>query len=288
MKPIPREPPVTSAVLPSTKAEPQNWLTYWGDYQGTHYSLLKQIDLTNAKLLRAAWAMPIPGDSVLEGTPIVVDGVMYATGGGNPATDPDDWDRLYREVIAHGWPLADGSGRLMHPRAAGYDSHGAPGVTAQAYAAWYAYAAVDHRIEGPRAHAYAQAAVSAQARGADVTAAAAEGARAASGQPAPVYAAAPPVAAAPAPGLATRMGTAGLGFSFGAILTDPAGRACLYGILCLVAPFVVHLYFPVLPVLGLLYGLRAMGRSNPVLGMAALVLNGLALLLTASIFFGLL
>ena len=158
----------------------------------------------------------------------------------------------------------------------------------QAYAAWYAYAAVDHRIEGPRAHAYAQAAVSAQARGADVTAAAAEGARAASGQPAPVYAAAPPVAAAPAPGLATRMGTAGLGFSFGAILTDPAGRACLYGILCLVAPFVVHLYFPVLPVLGLLYGLRAMGRSNPVLGMAALVLNGLALLVTASIFFGLL
>jgi len=77
---------VTYDRIRNTKAEPQNWLTYWGDYQGTHYSLLKQIDLTNAKLLRAAWAMPIPGDSVLEGTPIVVDGVMYATGGGNPAT----------------------------------------------------------------------------------------------------------------------------------------------------------------------------------------------------------
>ncbi len=25
-------------------AEPHNWLMYWGDYQGTHYSALKQID----------------------------------------------------------------------------------------------------------------------------------------------------------------------------------------------------------------------------------------------------
>jgi phage terminase large subunit GpA-like protein len=56
--------------------------------------------------------------------------------GGGPATNPDDWDQLYERVIARAWPLADGSGRVMAVRAAGYDSHGQPGVTTQAYAAW--------------------------------------------------------------------------------------------------------------------------------------------------------
>lgn len=158
----------------------------------------------------------------------------------------------------------------------------------QAYAAWYTYAAVDHGMDGTKAHVYAQAAALAQARGADVTAAAAEGARASLGT-APAYSAPPAAGAAPAgPGLATRIGTFGLGFSFESLFMDPAGRACIYGVLCLVAPFVIHIYFPILPVLGLLYGLRAMGRANPVLGVAALILNGLALILTASIFFGLL
>src|SRR5262249_31441677 len=31
----------------NAQAEPQNWLTYWGDYQATHYSPLKQIDTGN-------------------------------------------------------------------------------------------------------------------------------------------------------------------------------------------------------------------------------------------------
>jgi len=156
----------------------------------------------------------------------------------------------------------------------------------QAYAAWYTYASVDHGMDGARSHAYAQAASLAQARGVNVTAAAAEGARAAGlGGPAPVYAAAPVGAT---PGIATRVGTIGLGFSLGGFFSDPAGRACIYGVLCLAAPFVIHIYFPIMPILGLIYGLRAMGRSNPILGMAALVINGLALLLTASIFFGIL
>ena len=34
---------VTIDRLRNAKAEPQNWLMYWGDYQGTHYSPLKQI-----------------------------------------------------------------------------------------------------------------------------------------------------------------------------------------------------------------------------------------------------
>src|SRR4029079_18369299 len=28
----------------NSQAEPYNWLMYWGDYQGTHYSALKSID----------------------------------------------------------------------------------------------------------------------------------------------------------------------------------------------------------------------------------------------------
>ena len=70
---------VTSGRLVKAGAEPQNWLMYWGDYQSTHYSGLKQIDTGNVRQLRAAWAFPMPGDSVLEATPIVVDGVMYMT-----------------------------------------------------------------------------------------------------------------------------------------------------------------------------------------------------------------
>jgi len=66
--------------------EPHNWPMYWGNYQGTHYSALKQIDATNVRGLQAVWAMPIPGDNIMEATPIVVDGIMYVTGSGNPLT----------------------------------------------------------------------------------------------------------------------------------------------------------------------------------------------------------
>ncbi|WP_374572550.1 terminase gpA endonuclease subunit [Phenylobacterium sp.] len=53
----------------------------------------------------------------------------------DPATSPDDWERLLA-LFDRGYPLADGSGRLMKPRAMGYDSGGQPGVAANAYAAW--------------------------------------------------------------------------------------------------------------------------------------------------------
>ncbi|MFN0086875.1 MAG: PQQ-dependent dehydrogenase, methanol/ethanol family [Blastocatellia bacterium] len=61
-------------------AEPHNWLTYWGDYQGRHYSALKQIDTGNASRLQARWAVQMPGDTLLEATPLVIDGVMYTSG----------------------------------------------------------------------------------------------------------------------------------------------------------------------------------------------------------------
>ena len=65
--------------LVKASAEPHNWLMYWGDYHATHYSALSQITSGNVGQLRAAWALPMPGDSVLEATPVVADGVMYMT-----------------------------------------------------------------------------------------------------------------------------------------------------------------------------------------------------------------
>jgi PQQ-dependent dehydrogenase (methanol/ethanol family) len=77
---------VTYERLLNSKKEPHNWLMYWGDYQGTHYSALSQIDTANVARLRSAWAAPVPGPTVSESTPLVVDGVMYGTSGGNPRT----------------------------------------------------------------------------------------------------------------------------------------------------------------------------------------------------------
>ena len=71
---------VTFERLRRAASEPQNWLTYWGDYQGTHYSGLRQIDTSNVRRLQAAWARQLPGSSVLEATPLVVDGVLYTSG----------------------------------------------------------------------------------------------------------------------------------------------------------------------------------------------------------------
>ncbi len=61
-------------------AEPQNWLTYWGDYAGRHFTSLDQVTPSNVKQLQTRWAAQMPGDSVLQSTPIVVDGIMYTAG----------------------------------------------------------------------------------------------------------------------------------------------------------------------------------------------------------------
>jgi PQQ-dependent dehydrogenase (methanol/ethanol family) len=68
--------------LQHSSAEPQNWLTYWGDYQGRHYSALKQINTSNVRQLQARWSAQLVGPSSLEATPLVVDGIMYTTGSG--------------------------------------------------------------------------------------------------------------------------------------------------------------------------------------------------------------
>src|SRR4051794_33686781 len=66
---------------------PGRWLTFSGDYSGQRHSPLKQITPENAHTLSAQWAFQtgiIPRRG-FEGTPLVMDGVLYVTGPFNNA-----------------------------------------------------------------------------------------------------------------------------------------------------------------------------------------------------------
>ena len=76
----PASSPLTFKRLRDASAESQNWLMYWGNYQGTHYSSLKQIDKSNVDRLQTSWMMPMSGVASLQATPLVADGVMYTSG----------------------------------------------------------------------------------------------------------------------------------------------------------------------------------------------------------------
>ena len=47
--------PVTFDRILRANQEPQNWLTYSGDYNGRRHSLLKQINPSNARELTLKW-----------------------------------------------------------------------------------------------------------------------------------------------------------------------------------------------------------------------------------------
>ncbi len=70
------------------RSEPQNWLTYYGTYDGQRYSELDQITKETVKRLSPAWVFQAgsvgmqSGSSTYsnEASPIVVEGVMYVSG----------------------------------------------------------------------------------------------------------------------------------------------------------------------------------------------------------------
>lgn len=90
------------------------FLTAWADAQGGRFEMLVR-----------GWG---PG-----GESWIVDHQVIPA---EPATNPDDWDALFDRLTDSAFPLADGSGRVMRLRGAGFDAYGQPGVTEQAYAAW--------------------------------------------------------------------------------------------------------------------------------------------------------
>jgi alcohol dehydrogenase (cytochrome c) len=70
---------VSSDRLLHSSSEPQNWLTYSGDYSSHRYSPLQQISPANVKDLELKWVFQAQSLQKFESTPLVVDGVMYVT-----------------------------------------------------------------------------------------------------------------------------------------------------------------------------------------------------------------
>jgi alcohol dehydrogenase (cytochrome c) len=70
---------VTSDRLIRAVAEPQNWLTYSGMYNGQRYSPLHEVTRSNVKDLEMKWVFQAQSLNSFSATPLVVDGVMYLT-----------------------------------------------------------------------------------------------------------------------------------------------------------------------------------------------------------------
>jgi alcohol dehydrogenase (cytochrome c) len=115
--------PTTSRIEHADK-EPQNWLSFYGNYRGWSYSELNQITRENVKQLVPVWAFPAgfppsgtglrPG---LEATPLVVDGVLYLEGMQN---------NIYAMEAATGRPLW--SYTYKWPETVTYSIRGARGL----------------------------------------------------------------------------------------------------------------------------------------------------------------
>ena len=71
---------VTFERLLNASKEPQNWLTYSGDYAGQRFSTLDQVNAENVHSLTAKWVYQTAATGKFETTPLVVDGILYATG----------------------------------------------------------------------------------------------------------------------------------------------------------------------------------------------------------------
>jgi quinohemoprotein ethanol dehydrogenase len=87
---------VDAARLANAAQEPDQWLAPGRDTQGTYYSPLAAINDKNVARLGFAWDYPLGTRRGLEGTPVVVDGVMYA---------PGNWGRVYALDAASGKAL---------------------------------------------------------------------------------------------------------------------------------------------------------------------------------------
>ena len=77
----------TTTRIEHADKEPQNWLTFYGNYKGWSYSPLNQITRENVKRIAPVWtfAAGFPTGTAglrpgLEATPLVVDGVLFLEG----------------------------------------------------------------------------------------------------------------------------------------------------------------------------------------------------------------
>src|SRR5919206_841689 len=87
-----KAPPVASGLtherILNARSEPQNWLTYYGAYDGQRYSTLDQINKENVGKLVPQWVFQAGSMGLHSGkstygfevSPIIVDGIMYISG----------------------------------------------------------------------------------------------------------------------------------------------------------------------------------------------------------------
>ncbi len=74
------KPQVTYERLLRADQEPQNWLTYSGEYSGWRYSKLDQVNTRNVQHLKAEWVFQTGALGSFETTALVIDGILYGTG----------------------------------------------------------------------------------------------------------------------------------------------------------------------------------------------------------------
>src|SRR5262245_30394757 len=107
------------------------WPMYTADLRGSKYSPLSQIDATNFNRLQVAWTFkttnlgPTP-EAKLEGTPIMVKGVVYTTGGTRRAVvalDAKTGEQLWVYRMDEG-ARADASPRKLSGRGVSYWTDG--------------------------------------------------------------------------------------------------------------------------------------------------------------------
>ncbi|HYM05681.1 MAG TPA: PQQ-dependent dehydrogenase, methanol/ethanol family [Terriglobales bacterium] len=80
-------------------AQPENWLTYSGNYQAYRYSTLDQITRQNVHQLKVAWMYQMHAHHKVETSPLVFDGIMYIT---EPPSDVTALDlRTGRPIWSH-------------------------------------------------------------------------------------------------------------------------------------------------------------------------------------------
>ncbi|PYQ69902.1 MAG: quinoprotein glucose dehydrogenase, partial [Acidobacteria bacterium] len=123
----------TSVILSGqTGAKNGEWRTYGGDVGNTRYSPLDQINASNFKNLEVAWRFktdslgPRP-EFQFEGTPLMVGGVVYSTGGTRRAVvalDAATGEMLWMHAEREG-PRGAAAPRQLSGRGLAYWSDGA-------------------------------------------------------------------------------------------------------------------------------------------------------------------
>lgn len=101
---------VTYERIVNALKEQQNWLTYWGDYSAIRHRDLKQITTANVKDLRLDWMFQTGQTGAFQTVPLVVDGIMYLTGGNGTAFALDARSGRQLWQYKHAFPAGHKSG----------------------------------------------------------------------------------------------------------------------------------------------------------------------------------